>query len=59
MDYATELSTLASHRRLFSDVVGPYDHWAIEYGYKPSGAVHPLAERRFLEQIASFLASLS
>lgn len=36
----------------FPDVVGPYDHWAIEYGYKPSQAVHPLAERRFLEQIA-------
>jgi hypothetical protein len=36
----------------FPDVVGPYDQWAIEYGYKPSEAVHPLAERRFLEQIA-------
>jgi hypothetical protein len=36
----------------FPSVVGPYDKWAIEYGYKPTGALHPLAERRFLEQIA-------
>lgn len=37
----------------FSTVVGPYDEWAIEYGYKPSGAIHPLAERGFLAEIAS------
>ncbi len=36
----------------FPDVVGPYDQWAIEYGYKPSGAVVPQAELRFLEEIA-------
>lgn len=36
----------------FPTVVGPYDFWAIEYGYAPSRAMHPLAERRFLEQIA-------
>lgn len=36
----------------FPAVVGPYDEWAIQYGYTPNGAVHPLAERRFLEQIA-------
>ncbi|NEO26104.1 MAG: DUF5117 domain-containing protein, partial [Kamptonema sp. SIO4C4] len=36
----------------FPTMVGPYDKWAIEYGYKPSGALVPIAERRFLEQIA-------
>lgn len=36
----------------FPVVVGPYDEWAIEYGYKFSGAVVPQAELRFLEQIA-------
>ena len=33
-------------------IVGPYDSWAIEYGYKVSGAIHPTAERSFLEDIA-------
>ncbi|MBV8885352.1 MAG: zinc-dependent metalloprotease [Chroococcidiopsidaceae cyanobacterium CP_BM_RX_35] len=36
----------------FPSVIGPYDKWAIEYGYKPSGAGAPDAELRFLEQIA-------
>lgn len=36
----------------FPLVVGPYDRWAIAYGYKPSGALIPVAERRFLEEIA-------
>lgn len=36
----------------FPTVVGAYDQWAIQYGYTPSGALHPLAEKRFLEQIA-------
>ncbi|MDY7015637.1 MAG: zinc-dependent metalloprotease, partial [Cyanobacteriota bacterium] len=36
----------------FPVVVGPYDRWAIEYGYKPSGANFPETERRFLEGIA-------
>ena len=35
----------------FPDSVGSYDEWAIEYGYKPTSAAHPLAERRFLDQI--------
>lgn len=45
----------------FPTVVGPYDFWAIEYGYTPSRAIHPLAERRFLEQIAqrSYKSELS
>ncbi|MBW4636904.1 MAG: zinc-dependent metalloprotease [Gloeocapsa sp. UFS-A4-WI-NPMV-4B04] len=36
----------------FPTVVGAYDQWAIQYGYTPSDAIHPLAEKRFLEQIA-------
>ncbi|NJK99027.1 MAG: DUF5117 domain-containing protein [Spirulinaceae cyanobacterium SM2_1_0] len=37
----------------FPVVVGPYDRWAIEYGYKWTGAPVPAAERRWLEAIAS------
>ncbi len=36
----------------FPSIVGPYDDWAIEYGYKPSGAVLLQDESRFLEKIA-------
>lgn len=48
----------------FPAFVGPYDEWAIEYGYKPSdrtaegirgllvSALVPQSERRFLEEIA-------
>jgi hypothetical protein len=36
----------------FPAAVGPYDEWAIQYGYTPTQAAHPLAEKRFLEQIA-------
>ena len=36
----------------FPTTIGPYDEWAIEYGYKESGAIVPQAERRFLEKIA-------
>ncbi|RCJ24296.1 peptidase M43 [Nostoc minutum NIES-26] len=41
----------------FPGVVGPYDEWAIEYGYKKSPqalleAIIPEAEKSFLEQIA-------
>ncbi|MBE9016999.1 zinc-dependent metalloprotease [Chroococcidiopsidales cyanobacterium LEGE 13417] len=35
----------------FPDSIGSYDEWAIEYGYTPTTAPHPLAERRFLDQI--------
>lgn len=36
----------------FPTKIGPYDQWAIAYGYKPSGALIPVAERRMLEEIA-------
>ncbi|MBD0343267.1 MAG: zinc-dependent metalloprotease [Coleofasciculus sp. Co-bin14] len=36
----------------FPTFVGAYDEWAIEYGYKESNALVPVAERRFLEDIA-------
>lgn len=38
----------------FPQVIGPYDEWAIEYGYRPvPEAAGPAAERRMLEAIAS------
>ncbi|HIK12828.1 MAG TPA: zinc-dependent metalloprotease, partial [Oscillatoriaceae cyanobacterium M33_DOE_052] len=36
----------------FSGVVGPYDKWAIEYGYKPLNAVTPEGEKPALAEIA-------
>ena len=32
---------------------GPYDMWAIEYGYKPIDAANPWAEKKELDKIAS------
>jgi hypothetical protein len=37
----------------YTHTIGPYDIWAIEYGYKPSGVSSISGERRFLQQIAS------
>ncbi|MDM9384907.1 zinc-dependent metalloprotease [Chlorogloeopsis sp. ULAP01] len=41
----------------FPAIIGPYDEWAIEYGYKPhphltTEAIAPEAEKPFLEEIA-------
>ena len=36
----------------FPVVVGPYDEWAIEYGYKPSGIGSYIGEKAFLQDIA-------
>lgn len=36
----------------FSQTVGPYDLWAIQYGYQPINAPSPQAESRILAQIA-------
>ncbi len=36
----------------YSAKLGPYDLWAIEYGYKPLSAGSPEAERKDLEKIA-------
>lgn len=38
---------------LFSSTAGPYDNWAIEYGYKPFGAKTPADEQPALRSIAS------
>lgn len=35
----------------YTSLVGPYDSWAIEYGYTPSNALHPQAERALLQKI--------
>ena len=37
----------------FPIIVGPYDDWAIEYGYKPSGIGSYIGEKAFLQDIAS------
>ncbi|GET39245.1 zinc-dependent metalloprotease [Microseira wollei] len=37
----------------FPVIVGAYDEWAIEYGYKPSTATTTLASKPFLQQIAN------
>lgn len=36
----------------FTRSIGPYDEWAIAYGYTPTDALIPQAEVRLLEQIA-------
>jgi len=36
--------------------LGPYDHWAIEYGYRPIEADNPESERAQLNKIASKVA---
>jgi hypothetical protein len=37
----------------FPNMVGPYDEWAIQYGYMPTQATTPIAEKPILEEIAS------
>ncbi|MBD2167589.1 zinc-dependent metalloprotease [Calothrix membranacea FACHB-236] len=37
----------------FPNMVGPYDDWAIKYGYLPTQASTPIAEKPILEEIAS------
>jgi hypothetical protein len=37
----------------FPSMVGVYDEWAIEYGYKPTPGKTPVAEKQFLEEIAN------
>jgi hypothetical protein len=37
----------------FSTTIGPYDMWAIEYGYKPLKGGSPEGEKKELEKIAS------
>ncbi|MEB3341649.1 zinc-dependent metalloprotease [Okeania sp.] len=37
----------------FPVIVGPYDEWAIEYGYKPSGIASYIGEKGFLQDIAN------
>jgi hypothetical protein len=37
----------------YSMTLGPYDHWAIEYGYKPTTAITPDGEAAELKKIAN------
>ena len=54
MDYTgPNLAPPGKEQGLYFDVVpGPYDHWAIEYGYSP-GLADPVAETARLEKILS------
>ncbi|NDJ25399.1 DUF5117 domain-containing protein [Nostoc sp. B(2019)] len=36
----------------FPTMVGPYDEWAVKYGYTPIQAASPIAEKPILEEIA-------
>ncbi|HIK06386.1 MAG TPA: zinc-dependent metalloprotease [Trichormus sp. M33_DOE_039] len=37
----------------FPNIVGPYDEWAIQYGYTQTQAQTPIAEKPILQEIAS------
>lgn len=55
MDYTpTNVPALMAKKKdlLWNSSVGPYDNFAIEYGYANSGASNPESERFFLSQIA-------
>jgi hypothetical protein len=55
MDYLP-FNIFALHRSgvdYFSSTIGPYDHWAIEYGYKPIEAKTPEEEEPELQRIAA------
>jgi hypothetical protein len=54
MDYAPPY--IKGHERrdhlYLTPVIGPYDYWAIRYGYTPTVAENPWEEKDFLERIA-------
>jgi len=54
MDYDTPNVSLdpTTQAQYFSPTVGTYDLWAIEYGYKPTGATDPEADYKLVEPIA-------
>ncbi len=53
MDYAPiNLAPLGTKQGDYSPaIVGPYDEWAIEYGYTPSGFTNPQNEKQLLQKI--------
>jgi hypothetical protein len=55
MDYTppNAPAVLHGHGTIFANMVGPYDIWAIQYGYTPTDAKTPQDERYALSQIAS------
>ncbi|MEO1993173.1 MAG: zinc-dependent metalloprotease, partial [Pirellulales bacterium] len=54
MDYvpANIMPTNKTQGDYYSAVLGPYDYWAIQYGYTPFSGSSPSAERPELEKIA-------
>ena len=55
MDYTpiNAVAVLKGEGNFYSPIIGDYDRWAIEYGYKPIDATTPLGERSELMSIAS------
>ncbi len=44
---------LRDHGAVFRSALGPYDHWAIEYAYRPLDALDEAQERAALQRIAA------
>ncbi len=55
MDYTPALIAAKGKKQgdFFSTTIGPYDIWAIEYGYKPLSGGSPESEKKDLNKIAS------
>jgi hypothetical protein len=55
MDYnpVNVQAVLRGAGNFYTPTIGPYDYWAIQYGYTPMGAKDPLDEKSRLMQIAS------
>jgi hypothetical protein len=44
---------LRDHGAVFRSAIGPYDHWAIEYAYRPLDGLDEAQERAALQRIAA------
>jgi hypothetical protein len=55
MDYVpvNVMAVLKGHGNFYSPTIGPYDVWAIKYGYLDSKATSPSGEKNTLSQVAS------
>jgi hypothetical protein len=51
-DPFNQMALHAPNTFYWNPTIGPYDYWAIEYGYKEFGVNTPEAEKPFLQQIA-------
>jgi len=54
MDYdPVNVWALKTNGQFFTSTIGPYDMWAVEYGYREYGAKSPLAESGDLKKVAA------